>query len=52
MPVWMVLGNVSIESSVLENLIARVTSVLTWLHMLVTHVDSHIFLLFDAASTK
>ena len=52
MPVWMVSGNMSIESSVKENLIARVTSVLARLQMFVPHVVSHIFLLFDAASAE
>ena len=52
MPVWMVLGNVFVETSVEENLIAGVTSVLARLHMPVTHVGSHVFLLFDAASTE
>ena len=52
MPVWMMLRNVFLERSVLENPIARVTSVLTWLHMPDAHMGSHVFLLFDAASTQ
>ena len=51
MPGWMVIRNVSLESSILENLIARVTSVLTRLHMPHTHVGSHIVPHFDAGST-
>ena len=52
MPVWMMIGNMCINSSVQEYLIARVTAILTRFHVLVSHVGSHIFLLFDAASTQ
>ena len=49
MPVWMVFGNVCINCLVKEYLIARVTAILTRFHVLVSHVGSHIPLLFDAA---
>ena len=52
MPVWMVFGNVCINSFVKKNLIAGVTAILTRFHVLVSHMDSHIFLLFDAAPAQ
>ena len=48
-PGWMVFSNMRLECSVEENLIARVTAILTRFHVLVSHVGSHIPLLFDAA---
>ena len=48
----MVLRNVPIEVSILENLIARVTSVLARFHVPVAHMRLHVFLLFDAAPTE